>query len=78
MATYAGFIEHADEQLGRLVSIGKSNGLFHRLRTPTLAPTLYHRVPPSGTPALSGSAVVPAARRPPDGGGVALLLRAGA
>jgi hypothetical protein len=26
-------------------SIGKSNDLFHRLRAPTLSPTLHHRVP---------------------------------
>jgi hypothetical protein len=32
----------------RLASIGKSNGLFHRLRAPTLSPTLHHRVPPPG------------------------------
>ena len=50
----------------------KINGLFHRLRAPTLLPTLYHRVPPPGTPALSGSAAVPSAR------GVVLLLRASA
>src|SRR4030095_11096217 len=30
-------------------SIGKSNGLFHRLRAPTLSPTLHHRIPSSGT-----------------------------
>jgi len=53
--------------------MGKSNSLFHRLCAPTLLPTLYHRVPPPGAPALSGSAAVPAAA-----GGVALLLRAGA
>ena len=35
--------------------------LFHRLRASTLLPTLYHRVPPPGAPALSGSAAVPAA-----------------
>jgi hypothetical protein len=28
-------------------SLGKSNGLFHRLRVPTL----YHRIPPPGAPA---------------------------
>ena len=27
-------------------SIGKSKGLFHRLRAPTLSPTLHHREPP--------------------------------
>jgi len=31
-----------------LKSIGKSNGLFHRPRPPTLSPTLHHRVPPPG------------------------------
>ena len=58
------------------VSIGKSNSLFHRLRlrAPALLPILYHRVPPPGAPALSGSAAVPVARRPLNGG-VALLLR---
>ena len=52
--------------------------LVTRWFPPTLLPILYHRVPPPGTPALGGTAAVPAARRPPDGGGVALLLRAGA
>jgi RNA recognition motif. (a.k.a. RRM, RBD, or RNP domain) len=30
------------------MSIGKSNGLFHRLRAPILSPTLHHRVPSPG------------------------------
>jgi hypothetical protein len=46
-----------------VMSIGKSNGLFHRLHAPTLLTTLYYRVPPPGAPA-------PVARpscRPPAG-----------
>jgi len=35
-------------------------------------PALYHWVLPPGVPALSSSAAMPAARRPPNGG-VALL-----
>src|SRR5438094_10664965 len=38
------------------VGIGRSNGLFYRLRAPALLPTLDHQVPPPSAPALSGSA----------------------
>jgi hypothetical protein len=40
-------LNDADLRNTNATSIGKSNGLFHRLRVPTL----YHRIPPPGAPA---------------------------
>jgi hypothetical protein len=38
------------------LSIGKSNGLFHRRRAPILSPTLHHReLPPQSHQRLRGS-----------------------
>src|SRR5262245_21297880 len=44
-------------------SIGKSNGLFHRRRAPTLSPTPRHRKPSLATPARQRPAS-PAGSRP--------------